>query len=162
MIKNTTQKHVIALRVDNKPGVVSRIAGLFTRRGYNIESLVTGVTADPNIYHMTISVIAADDELELFVNQLGRIMEVIEVIKTAENPSVTRELMFIKLSVGGEEKSEAIKLADALHYKIVGMGQDTVVVEVAGSGMTIENALSAFDRFKVVDIIRSGAVSIAL
>ncbi len=159
-MKNTPQKHVIVARVDNKPGVVSRISGLFTRRGYNIESFVTSVTADPAIYQLTISVISTDEELELLTNQLGRIMEVIEVWNAADTPSVTRELMFIKLRCTGEEKTDAIKIADAMHFKIVGMGQETVVIEIAGSGITLENAISAFDRFDTVEIIRSGAVSI--
>ncbi len=155
-------KHVIVVAVDNKPGVVSRISGLFTRRGYNIESLVTGVTDRSELYKLVITVISTEEELELLICQLGRIMEVIEVYRDTDRPCVTRELMFIRVNCPAALRSEVIKTADALGLEIAGLGEDTVVVQVIGDDSRLSVALKAFESYGIAETIRSGALTMEL
>lgn len=155
-------KHIIVAAVDNKPGVLSRISGLFTRRGYNIESLVTGVTDRPEVYKLIITVIATGDETALMIRQLGRIMEVIDVWETTERDCVTRELMFIRVSCNAEKRSEVIRTADALGLEIAGVGVDSIVVQVIGDDARLEVAVRSLEPFGITDTIRSGAVTAEL
>jgi acetolactate synthase-1/3 small subunit len=155
-------KHIIVATVDNNPGVVSRISGLFTRRGYNIESLVTGVTENPAIYKLVIAVIATEEETELFIRQLGRIMEVVEVRRADGGEFIIRELMFIRVLCPAALRSEVIKTADVMRLEIAGVGADSIVVQVTGDGARLESALRSLEPFGIVETIRSGAVAIGL
>lgn len=155
-------KHVIIAKVDNVPGVVSKISGLFTRRGYNIESLVTSVTGDPSIYHLTISVIAGEDELELLDNQLGRLMEVIEVRRTNETDYVRREFLLVKISCPTEKRGEIMQLAEMLKGKVVGMGINSAVLEVTGDGAKLDGVLRTLEAYGIIETVRSGAICIGL
>ncbi|HAZ20282.1 MAG TPA: acetolactate synthase small subunit [Clostridiales bacterium] len=154
-------KHTIVARVDNKAGVVSRISGLFTRRGYNIESLVTSVTGDPGVYHLTILVIGSEQEVELLINQLGRIMEVIDVHNVNEFAHVVRELMLIKVSCPVDKRSEILSLADILKCRVVGIGTDSAVFEITGDESKLDTIIRSFEPMGIMEIVRSGAIAIA-
>lgn len=162
MKPNLPSKHVIVAEVDNKPGVLSRISGLFTRRGYNIESLVTGVTDRHEIYKLVIAVIATEDEVELLIRQLGRVMEVIDVYRASDRDCVTRELMFIRVSCPPQSRADVIKTSDALGLEIAGVGSDSIVVQVIGDDARLEVALRSLEPFGIAETIRSGAVTIEL
>lgn len=155
-------KHIIVAKVDNKPGVVSRISGLFTRRGYNIESLVTGMTADPAVYHLTISVIGEENEIRLLVHQLARIIEVIDLFPADDRRTVTRELAFIKVRAGGETRSEVLKLSEILGLRVIGMGEKTVVLEATGDDIQLDAARRAFEHIGIEEFVRSGAMTVEL
>lgn len=161
-MKSLSGKHIIVARVDNKPGVVSRISGLFTRRGYNIESLVTGMTNDPDIYHMTITVIGTKEEVDLLIHQLGRVMEVINIYTAEERECVTRELMFIKLECEASKRAEIMNIADVMNLKIAGVTPKGIIVEVTGDEVKLESSVRAFAHLGVVEIIRSGAITLEL
>ena len=157
------KKQVIVAAVDNNPGVVSRIAGLFTRRGYNIESLVTGVTEKPEVYRLVITLIASDEDARLLIRQLGRIMEVIEVYLASDRECVTRELMFIRIACDGAARTEIIKTADALKLEIAAVGSTSVVIQVTGDDVKLETAWNAVSGLGTnVECIRSGSVTIEL
>lgn len=156
------EKHIIIARVDNKPGVVSRIAGLFTRRGYNIESLVTGTTENPDVYHMTITVLCTSDECELLIHQLGRVMEVIEVCDAVGDGFVCGELMYVKTACPSEKRAEILKIADVLGVKIAGVTKDAVVCEVTGDDLRLKSVIMALEPYGIIRIIRSGAITIEL
>ena len=160
-MKNS-KKHVLVVEVDNNPGVVSRIAGLFTRRGYNIESLVTGVTRDPSIYSLVISLIASDEEVHLLSRQLARIMEVVDVYETGERDCVTRELMFIRIECDPSKRAEVIKIADAMRCETVGVGQNSVVVQATGDDARLESAMRAFEHLGITQTVRSGTLAIEI
>ncbi|MEA4832762.1 MAG: acetolactate synthase small subunit [Oscillospiraceae bacterium] len=153
-------KHTIVAKVDNKPGVVSRISGLFTRRGYNIDSLVTGVTENPDIYHLTITMDGTDAEISLLINQLGRIMEVIEVYCTDNLPHVTREFMLLKVKCGVSERTVLLQLADILKCKIVGLGDESLIIEATGDGTKLDSVVRSFESYGILDVVRSGAISV--
>jgi acetolactate synthase-1/3 small subunit len=153
-------KHVIVAKVDNKPGVVSRISGFFTRRGYNIESFVTSVTENPAIYHLTFSVLCSDDEASLLVHQLGRIAEVIEVCGAAGRDAIIREFMLIKISCPSEKSFEILQSCEMMKVKIVGRGENFVTVEVMGPSQKLDDVIIAFERYGIMEIVRSGAVCV--
>jgi len=153
-------KHVIVAKVDNKPGVVSRISGFFTRRGYNIESFVTSVTENPAIYHLTFSVLCSDDEASLLVHQLGRIAEVIEVCGTAGRDAIIREFMLIKISCPSEKSFEILQSCEMMKVKIVGRGENFVTAEVMGPSQKLDDVIIAFERYGIMEIVRSGAVCV--
>ncbi len=157
------KKHVIVASVDNNPGVVSRISGLFTRRGYNIESLVTGVTENPKVYKLVITLIASEEEANLLIRQLGRVMEVIEVYLAAERECVTSELMFLKIKCDLAARTEIIKTADALRLEIAAVGKNSVIIQVTGDNTKLESALFSFGVYSGdIEFIRSGSVTIEI
>ena len=153
-------KHVIVAKVDNKPGVVSRMAGFFTRRGYNIESFVTSVTDNPEVYHLTFSVLCSDDEAQLLVHQLGRIAEVIEVCDTAGKDVIIREFMLIKINCPNDKSFEILQTCDMLKVKIVGRGESFVTIEVMGNSQKLDDVILTFEKYGVIEIVRSGAVCV--
>ena len=153
-------KRVIVAKVDNKPGVVSRMSGFFTRRGYNIESFVTSVTDDPAIYHLTISVLCSDDEAELLVHQLGRLAEIIDVYDTAGKDVIIREFMLIKIKCPTDKSFEILQTCDILKLKIVGRGEDFATIEVMGNSQKLDDVIIAFEKYGIMEIVRSGAVCV--
>ena len=153
-------KHIIVAKVDNKPGVVSRMSGLFTRRGYNIESFVTSVTGNPEIYHLTFSVLCSEDESQLLVHQLSRLDEVIEVCETTGKDVIIREFMLIKINCPTEKSFEILQTCDMLKVKIVGRGENFVTAEVMGNSQKLDDVIIAFEKYGVIEIVRSGAVCV--
>ncbi|MDD6799173.1 MAG: acetolactate synthase small subunit [Firmicutes bacterium] len=162
MIKPGVSKHIIVARVDNNPGVVSRISGLFTRRGYNIESFVTCITKRREVYHLTISVISTKDELDLLVRQLGRIMEVITIFTADDVECVSSELMLLKTAAKPEERADIIRLADAMDARIASVRENCVILEVSGGEQKLEGVIKAFEPFGILDMIRSGTIAMNL
>ena len=160
--KNGASKHVIIATVDNNPGVVSRISGLFTRRGYNVESFVTCMTLDPAVYHLTISVISTKEELELLIHQLGRIMEVISIVSADENECVCRELMFIKVSADEAGRGDVIRLADVMSLRVAAIGENSVIIEAAGDELKLEGIIRAFKPFGITELARSGTIAMEI
>ena len=153
-------KHIIVAKVDNKPGVVSRMSGFFTRRGYNIESFVTSVTAHPEVYHLTFSVLCSEDEAQLLVHQLGRIAEVIEVCDTTGKDVIIREFMLIKINCPSDKSFEILQTCDMLKVKIVGRGDGFVTIEVMGNSQKLDDVIITFEKYGVIEIVRSGAVCV--
>ncbi|MBQ3527590.1 MAG: acetolactate synthase small subunit [Clostridia bacterium] len=156
-------KHLIMVKVDNRPGVLSRITGLFTRRGYNIESLVTGMTQDPSIYHITVAVIGTDDDVELLARQLERCMEVICVKCDGGDDweFVQKEMLLIRIPCDCPEKRvEIMNMCSLLSCKTAGVGKGSVIVEVSGDTGVITAALRSFEIFGEIEVIHSGTVGI--
>ena len=153
-------KHVIVAKVDNKPGVVSRMSGFFTRRGYNIESFVTSATGNPAIYHLTFSVLCSEDEAQLLVHQLGRLAEVIEVCDTAGRDVIIREFMMIKINCPDDKSFEILQTCDMLKLKIAGRGEGYAIIEVMGHSQKLDDVILTFEKYGVIEIVRSGTVCI--
>lgn len=161
-------RHIIIATVDNKPGVVSRISGLFTRRGYNIESFVTCATIDPAIYHLTFSLIGTRDELELLIRQLGRVMEVISICPAEDAECVVRGLVFIKLRCPAERRAELVKLVDFIKNThtaeliVAGVGENNVILQASGEENSLDALPRMFAGYEIIDVIRSGAIATTL
>lgn len=149
-------KHIIVANVDNKPGVVSRISGLFTRRGYNIESFVTSVTADSAVYQLTVSLIGGAEEAKLLSRQLATIAEVIDVGITDENESILRESMYIKMT--DTEKNR--ELAEKAGMRFVSQSDSILVCELTETPDKIDAAAAMFGEADIISLLRSGITAI--
>ena len=152
-------RHVISVDVENKFGVLARISGLFSSRGYNIDSLSVGETVDPTISRMTIVVRGDDRVLEQVTKQLNRLIDVIKVVDLPGGTYVERELILIKLSVTSATRSQVIEIVNIFRAKIVDISQDSMTVEVTGTGEKIEAMLNILRPFGLKEVARTGKVA---
>jgi len=153
-------KHIIIAKVENKPGVVSRMSGFFTRRGYNIESFVTSVTDNPEVYHLTISVICSEDEASLMVHQLGRLTEIIELCDTTGANVTAREFMLLKVNCPVEKRAEIVQTCDFMNIKVVKINDISATIEVTGDSQKLDNVIKMFEHYGIIEIVRSGAICV--
>jgi acetolactate synthase-1/3 small subunit len=155
-------RYIIVMRVRNRPGVVSRVSGLFTRRGYNIESLATGTTSDASVYQLTVSVLCGADDAELLTRQLERLADTISVrCAAADSDSlVATELMLIRIACAPERREEAERTAALLSARIVKTAGATAVVEVSGGERRLEEAVRAFSVFGILETVRTGTIGL--
>lgn len=145
-----------AVLVENKPGVMARVSNLFRRRGFNIESISVGVTNDPKISRMTLVVEGDERRLEQVKKQLNKLIETIKVIDIPPDNCVERELALIKVSVGPEQRSEVIQIADVFRARIVDLSQDSLIIEVTGDGDKIDAMVKLLEKFGIEEIARTG------
>ncbi len=153
-------KHTLAVLVENKPGVLARVAGLFSRRGFNIESLAVGVTEKPDISRMTIVVSGDDHVLEQVMKQLNKLIDVIRVSDIPPEESVYRELALIKVSVNSSTRAEVMQIVDVFRAKIVDVGIKSVVVEVTGDESKINAMEKLLRQFGIKEMVRTGRIAI--
>ncbi len=152
-------KHTVAVLVENKPGVLTRVAGLFSRRGFNIESLAVGVTENPDISRMTIVVSGDDRVLEQVEKQLNKLIDVIRVSDIPPEDSVNRELALIKVGVDSTTRAEVMQIVDIFRAKIVDVGTKSLMVEVTGDESKINAIEQLLRQFGVKEMVRTGRVA---
>lgn len=152
-------KHTLAVLVENKPGVLTRVAGLFSRRGFNIESLAVGVTENPDISRMTIVVSGDDHVLEQVEKQLNKLIDVIRVSDIPPEDSVNRELALIKVGVDSATRAEVMQIVDIFRAKIVDVGAKSLMVEVTGDESKINAIEQLLRQFGVREMVRTGKVA---
>lgn len=147
---------VLSLLVENNPGVLSRVAGLFSRRGYSIDSLSVGKTNVPNLSRMTV--VANGDELILsqIQKQLSKLVDVIEIFPLPVEDSVYRELVLIKVEAGEKERFSIVSIVDIFRARIIDVAPTSVVIEVTGDQSKVDGLLSMLEGFNVVEIVRTG------
>jgi len=152
-------KHTLAVLVENRPGVLTRVAGLFSRRGFNIESLAVGVTENPDTSRMTIVVNGDDRVLEQVMKQLNKLIDVIRVSDLPSEEAVNRELALIKVGVDSTTRAEVMQIVDVFRAKIVDVGIKSLVIEVTGDESKI-NAMEALLRqFGIREMVRTGKIA---
>ena len=155
-----TRTHTLSVLVEDKPGVLARVAGLFSRRGFNIHSLAVGPTDVPDISRITIVVDAASQSLEQVTKQLNKLVHVLKIIDLDEATAVERELTLIKVSATGAHRSEVIETANIFRAKIVDVDTDSLTLEVTGS----PDKLAAFERllapYGISELVRSGMIAL--
>lgn len=149
-------KRVYSLLVDNNAGVLSRIAGLFSRRGYSIDSITAGVTADPRFTRITI--VASGDELILsqIEKQVRKLEDVIEIKVLDPVESVYRELIMVKIRADRKERAEIISVADIFRAKIVDVEQESLIVELTGTQSKLEAFLNLLEGYEILELARTG------
>ncbi|MGB9596322.1 MAG: acetolactate synthase small subunit [Candidatus Poribacteria bacterium] len=154
-------KHTISVLVENKFGVLARVAGLFSGRGYNIDSLNVGETEDPTISRMTI--VARGDEriLEQIMKQLNKLIDVIKVIDLTSEEHIERELVLIKVSAPSKTRSEIIQLADIFRSSIVDVSPESLVISATGDENKINALIEMLKSYGIREIARSGKVAIS-
>ncbi len=152
-------RHTLAVLVDNKPGVLARVSGLFSRRGFNIESLAVGMTEDPEISRMTIVVRGDDRVLAQVTSQLGKLIDVISVCDLPSSESVDRELVLIKVSADATTRSEIMQIVDIFRAKIIDVGTETLIIEVTGDRGKARAIREMLERFGIRELVRTGMVA---
>lgn len=149
-------QRVFSLLVDNNPGVLSRVSGLFSRRGYSIDSITAGVTADPRFTRITI--VASGDELILsqIEKQVRKLEDVIEIKVLQQEDSVYRELIMVKVRANKTERTEIISVADIFRAKIVDVEKDSLMVELTGNGSKVDAFLELLEGYEILELARTG------
>jgi acetolactate synthase-1/3 small subunit len=161
--EETAKRHTLAIMVDNEPGILARIAGLFTARGYNIESLtVSDVTADKAVSRITIVTSASDHVMEQILAQLDRLVPVHSVTDlSALGPHVERELALVKVRGTGDHRIEALRLADVYRARVVDATTSSFVFEVTGGPEKIDTFITLMREVGLIEVARTGIVAIA-
>jgi len=152
-------KHTLAILVENKPGVLTRVAGLFSRRGFNIESLAVGVTENLDTSRITIVVSGDDNILEQVEKQLNKLIDVIRVSDIPPEDSVSRELALIKVGVDSTSRAEVMQIVDIFRAKIVDVGIKSLVVEVTGDESKINAIEQLLRQFGIKEMVRTGKIA---
>ena len=147
---------VLSLLVDNNPGVLARVAALFSRRGYNIDSLSAGVTNNPKYTRITVAVSGDDQILEQIRNQIGKLEEVRRTIVLDDKESVCRELVLVKVMADKKDKQDIIAIADVFRAKIVDVGASSVMIELTGTQNKLDAFLNLMADFEVLEMVRTG------
>lgn len=150
------KKRILSLLVVNSSGVLSRVSGMFSRRGYNIDSLTVGVTEDPKYSRMTVVVSGDDRTLDQIEKQLYKLEDVINVTELKDGQSVCRELVLVKVKADKTEKQQIIAVADVFRAKIVDVAVDSLMIELTGNINKVEAFLGLLDGFEILSIVRTG------
>lgn len=153
-------KHTISVLVENKPGVLARIATLFSGRGYNIESLTVGPTHDPTVSRMTIVVQGDDQVLEQVNKQLNKLIEVIKVTDLTGGDFVDRELLLVRVAVTPQTRSEVIEIGQIFRAKIVNVQSKSLTIEITGNESKLEAFLELMKTFGIRDLARTGKIAV--
>lgn len=152
-------RHVLSVLVENEPGVLSRIAGLFSGRGYNIETLNVGPTLDSEVSLMTIATSAPEVVIEQIIKQLRKLVTVIKVVDMNDHVSVEREMLLVKVCAEGEKRAEILRIVDIFRCKVVDVASDELTIEATGDRGKLEAIIALLQRFGIKEIARTGAVA---
>jgi acetolactate synthase-1/3 small subunit len=153
-------RHIVSVLVENEAGALSRIAGLFSARGYNIESLTVAPTEDASMSRMTIVTTGSEDVVEQITKQLNKLIEVVKVIDLSEAEHIERELMLIKVRAGQKEREDMKRMADIFRGRIIDVSDNTYTIELTGTGSKLDAFLQALDPGAIVETVRTGASGI--
>ncbi len=154
-------QHTISVLVENKPGVLTRVASLFARRGFNIDSLAVGTTEDPTLSRMTIVVSAEDALLEQVTKQLHKLINVIKIQDLDPGDMVDRELVLFKVNAPPDRRHEIIEVANVFRAKIVDVGRNTVTVEATGSGDKLQAMEDLLRAYGIKELARTGRIALS-
>ncbi|HHU73172.1 MAG TPA: acetolactate synthase small subunit [Clostridiales bacterium] len=150
------RRMVFSILVENTAGVLSRVAGLFSRRGYNIDSLTVGETQDPAISRMTVLAKGDDQILEQIRKQLEKLEDVIEIIELSPCESVTRELILVKVNATGKDRQSIISIADIFRAKIVDVAIESLMIELTGNQDKINAFIKLLEQYEIKELVRTG------
>jgi acetolactate synthase I/III small subunit len=153
-------RHIVSVLLENEPGALSRVVGLFSARGYNIETLTVAPTEDPSLSRMTIVTAGSDDVIEQITKHLNRLIEVVKVVDLTEGEFTERELMLIKVRAIGRERDEMKRMADIFRGRIIDVTERTYTIELTGNTSKIDAFIRAIDRASILETVRTGSSGI--
>jgi acetolactate synthase-1/3 small subunit len=153
-------KHILSVLVENKPGVLTRVAGLFARRGFNIESLVVGESEDPRLSRMTITIDGAEQPIDQVTKQLHKLINVVKIRDLDPESMVARELALMRINADGDKRTEVLQLAEIFKAKVVDVDRKTLTLEVTASPDTLEALEKLLQPLGIIEIVRTGTVAI--
>jgi acetolactate synthase I/III small subunit len=158
---NTSPRHIISILLENESGALSRVAGLFSARAYNIETLTVAPTEDPSLSRMTIVTSGNDDVIEQITKHLNRLIEVVKVIDLSEAPHIERELMLVKVrAAAAAEREEVKRMAEIFRGNIVDVTEKSYTIEVTGDKYKLDAFLQALGQGTILETVRTGATGI--
>ena len=149
-------RHIISILLENEAGALSRVCGLFSARGYNIESLTVAPTEDASLSRMTIVTAGSDAIIEQITKQLNKLIEVVKVVDLSEAPHIERELMLVKVRAVGKDREEMKRIADIFRGRIIDVTETSYVIELTGNGSKLDAFLEATDRSLIMETVRTG------
>ena len=153
-------KHVISVLMENAPGALSRVVGLFSARGYNIETLTVAPTEDNTLSRLTLVTMGSDDVIEQITKHLNRLVDVIKVVDLTEGSHIERELMLIKVRAVGKEREEMKRMADIFRGRIIDVTDKAYTIELTGNQDKIQAFIDALDRSAILETVRTGVSGI--
>lgn len=155
-------RHIISLLMENESGALSRVAGLFSARGYNIESLTVAPTEDPSLSRMTLVTAGSDEIIEQILKQLNKLVDVVKLEDLTEGAHIERELMLIKVATASAaERDEVKRLSDIFRGRIIDVADSTYTIELTGRGNKQDAFIQVLKEFQILETVRSGAMGIA-
>ena len=153
-------RHIISVLMENEAGALSRVAGLFSARGDNIESLTVAPTEDATLSRMTIVTTGSEEVIEQIVKQLNKLIDVVKVLDLSDGQHIERELMLVKVRAGGKDREEMKRMADIFRGRIIDVTDKTYTIELTGTGSKLDAFLEAIDAAVILETVRTGASGI--
>ena len=153
-------RHIISLLLENEPGALCRVAGLFSARGYNIESLSVAPTEDSTVSRMTLVTSGSDAIIEQITKQLNKLVDVVKLLDLTEGTHVDREMMLIKLRASGPWREEIKRVSDIFHGRILDVTNTAYIVELTGTVEKLDAFIEALDKKAILEVVRSGSLGI--
>lgn len=153
-------RHIISVQLENESGALSRVSGLFSARGFNIESLTVATTNDPTMSRMTIVSIGDDNIIEQIVKQLNKLIDVVNVTDLTATEHIERELLLVKISLKDDSQAEIDSILDDFDAKIIDASEEAYTIELAGKSQKINDFIEAFDADKIIEVSRTGVTGV--
>jgi acetolactate synthase-1/3 small subunit len=154
-------RHIISLLLENEAGALSRVAGLFSARGYNIESLTVAPTEDPSLSRMTIVTRGTDSVIEQITKQLNKLIDVVKLMDMTEGPHIEREMLLMKVQAKDSAREELKRITDIFRGRIIDVTDASYIIELTGTGEKIDAFIQAVDPASILEVVRSGVSGIA-
>jgi len=154
-------RHIISILMENEAGALSRVAGLFSARGYNIESLTVAPTEDPSLSRMTLVTRGTDEIIEQITKQLNKLIDVVKLMDMTEGPHIEREMMLVKVNTEGNRREELKRDSDIFRGRIIDVTDKTYTIELTGAGDKLDAFLETLDPQVIIEVVRSGVSGIA-
>lgn len=155
------KKRVLSMLVDNTSGVLSRVAGLFSRRGYNIDSLTVGETADPRYSRMTVVARGDEQILDQITKQVAKLIDVVDIKTLKEDESVCRELILVKVRVDAKNRQDIIAVANVFRANIVDVAIDSMIIELTGSQSKLDAFINLLEGYEILELARTGITGLS-
>jgi len=154
-------RHIISILLENEAGALSRVANLFSARGFNIECLTVAPTEDPSLSRLTLVTCGTDDIIEQIVKQLNKLIDVVKLVDLTEGVHIERELMLVKVKADGEQRSEMHRLVDIFRGRIIDVTDATYTIELTGTSDKLDGFINAIHNDNILEVVRSGVTGIA-
>jgi len=154
-------RHIISILMENESGALSRVAGLFSARGYNIESLTVAATEDPTLSRMTLVTSGSEDVIEQITKQLNKLVDVVKLVDLTEGPHIEREMLLVKVNAGGNMREEVKRLVDIFRGRIIDVTETMYTVELTGTSEKLDVFIQALRGAGIVEVVRTGVSGIA-
>ncbi|KKN81824.1 hypothetical protein LCGC14_0314970 [marine sediment metagenome] len=156
-----SMRHIISVLLENEPGALSRVVGLFSQRNYNIETLTVAPTEDPTLSRLTLTTVGKDEVVEQITKNLNKLIEVVKLVNLSEGPHIERELMLVKIKATGAQRAEVKRTTDIFRGQIVDVSASVYTVQLAGTTDKLESFIEAVGPTSVLEVVRTGVSGIA-